>query len=144
MGQTVWCVTRHTLRVTRHITCHTLRVTRHTSHVTRHMSHVTLWTDAIQEKEAKRRAAGLGSRVWSLGFGVYGFTRLFVAADANDFSFAPVVNENSMILASAIDRWGLCAFCHSEQRSTSHVARRTLHVTRHTSHVTRHTSLQGE
>jgi hypothetical protein len=40
-------------------------------------------SEAIQEKEAKRRAA---------------------AADAHDFSFAPVVNENSMILASAIDR----------------------------------------
>jgi hypothetical protein len=40
-------------------------------------------SEAIQEKEAKRRAA---------------------AADAQDFSFAPVVNENSMILASAIDR----------------------------------------
>jgi hypothetical protein len=40
-------------------------------------------SEAIQEKEAKRRAA---------------------ASDANDFSFAPVVNENSMILASAIDR----------------------------------------
>ena len=40
-------------------------------------------SEAIQDKEAKRRAA---------------------AADAHDFSFAPVVNENSMILASAIDR----------------------------------------
>ena len=44
---------------------------------------ITRQSEAIQEKEAKRRAA---------------------AADAHDFSFAPVVNENSMILASAIDR----------------------------------------
>jgi hypothetical protein len=46
----------------------------------------TFWdrqSEAIQEKEAKRRAA---------------------AADQHDFTFAPVVNENSMILASAIDR----------------------------------------
>jgi hypothetical protein len=40
-------------------------------------------TEALQEKEAKRHAA---------------------AAESNDFTFAPVVNENSMILASAIDR----------------------------------------
>lgn len=40
-------------------------------------------TEALQEKEAKRHAA---------------------AADSNDFTFTPVVNENSMILASAIDR----------------------------------------
>jgi hypothetical protein len=40
-------------------------------------------TEALQEKEAKRHAA---------------------AADSNDYTFTPVVNENSMILASAIDR----------------------------------------
>ncbi len=123
-----------------HVTCHTSHVKCHALHVTCHTSCVTLHStscaDAIQEKEAKRRAAGERFGVWGLGFGVWGlgfgvrhclhsrcskfktfccfdsevWLREFwavtcaAAADANDFSFAPVVNENSMILASAIDR----------------------------------------